>query len=167
MGCNFVSDKLFQKMSELKIVPNFNIENLCKKKDILKSHFGKFRLKKLIALKSISGSKHKALFSAGDFEIFNTIKTFDYLTNPNSCVNKTLKIKKPLFAKEALESLITLPAYYCFDLEQKGSFESGKKANFLVLNKDIMEVSDFSDVNVLSVYTDANLIFTQKKKNKG
>ncbi len=119
LGCNFVSDKLLQKMAEFKIIPNFNIENLCAKKEVLKAYFGRLKLKKLILLKSISNLKHKALFYNSGFEIFNSIKTFENLTNVNSCVNKTLKIKKPLFSKEALEGLITLPAYYCFDLENK------------------------------------------------
>ena len=46
--------------------------------------------------------------------------------------------KKFVFEEnDILEMLTTTPAYYAFDLDQKGFFDSGKKANFLVLNKII------------------------------
>lgn len=165
IGCNFVSKKLIQKMSELNITPNFEIDNLSSNYELMKTYFGNFRLKKLIPLKLVAENKIKHLLSTHGQSEFNSFDAINSLLDANSNVSKALKSSKTLSVRDVLETLTITPAYYCFDLEQKGSLESGKKANFLVIDKDIKKLGvETSDVKVLKIYLEGNLIFDNNKK---
>ena len=163
VGCNFVSKKVIQKMAKLKIIPNFEIDNLTENRDVLKSYFGR-KLKKIIPFDLMEKENVKNLFSFGSDKEFNSFDVACDMLEDKSVLNKTAKCKHVFSAQKVLELLTTLPAYYCFDLEQKGSLESGKRANFLVVDKDISKVGteENSNIKVLSVYLDGNLIFSRK-----
>ena len=74
-----------------------------------------------------------------------------------------LKKSKCFTQKQLLDILVLKPAYYSFDLEQKGSFESGKRATFLVFDKDIFENKDnIFDAKIISVYSNGEKIYEKK-----
>jgi predicted amidohydrolase YtcJ len=60
-----------------------------------------------------------------------------------------------LTRKDALRSITIWAAKACFEEEEKGSIEPGKFADFVILNKDIMECSEkeLPEVKILSTYS--------------
>ena len=162
VGCNFVSRKLIQKMIKLKITPNFEIDNLTDNADILKSYFGR-KLKKMIPFSLVEKENMKMLLSCNRDKDFNSFEVASEMLKEKSTLKKVSKHKQAFLKESVFESLTTLPAYNCFDLEQKGSLESGKRANFLVIDKDISAIFENENkIKVLSVYLDGELVFSRK-----
>ena len=70
-----------------------------------------------------------------------------------------------LSRKEALKGMTIWAALSNFEENQKGSLEIGKDADFIILDKDIMQVkeSDILSTKVLSTYVNGELVFEVKK----
>ena len=162
VGCNFISKKSLKKMQEFKIVPNYEIDNLTEYYDTLKSYFGSRKIKKMIPFKLKENKNYLFSIRGNDsIDDFGFMKYF-------SCkkASKIIGKKHRPNVDDLLNTFITNAAYYSFDLEQKGSLESGKKANFLVLDFDVYNaVENDKEINVLEVYSNAELIY-KAKKNK-
>lgn len=69
-----------------------------------------------------------------------------------------------LTRKEALRSITIWPAKGSFDEKMKGSIEIGKAADFVILDKDLMMVSDeeIPEIIVKSTYVDGEEVFITK-----
>ncbi len=67
--------------------------------------------------------------------------------------------------KDALKGMTIWAALSNFEENQKGSLEIGKDADFIILDKDIMQVkeSDILSTKVLSTYVNGELVFEVKK----
>lgn len=165
LGCNFISKKMLAKMNELKIVPNFEIDNLISNHENLKKYFGFRKLKKEFPLKDVQNNKFKILFSSNDNFVFDNFGVAKFLINQNSNIAKGLGKKHKFDLKTIFETLFLTSAFYSFDLDQKGSLESGKKADFVVIDNDICDIENSDvDFNVLQVYKNGELIFKCNKK---
>ena len=70
-----------------------------------------------------------------------------------------------LSRKDALKGMTIWAALSNFEENQKGSLEIGKDADFIILDKDIMQVkeSDILSTKVLSTYVNGELVFEVKK----
>lgn len=163
IGCNFISKKNLSKMLELKIVPNFSIDNLIINYDQMKNNFGKGKLKKEFLLSETQNFNLNYLFNYSKDSAINYFEILRFLNFDNLNSKKILGKKNCLSTESVLKSLFNSSAYFSFDSEQKGSFESGKKADFLVLDNDILN-SKNEDITVLAVYKNAELIYSKKKK---
>ncbi len=66
--------------------------------------------------------------------------------------------------KNALRGMTLWAAYSNFEEELKGSLEEGKFADFVILDKDIMEISEkkIPSVHVLSTYVNGENVFDRK-----
>ncbi|KIK58357.1 hypothetical protein GYMLUDRAFT_695192 [Collybiopsis luxurians FD-317 M1] len=67
---------------------------------------------------------------------------------------------------EALRGMTIDPAYASFTEDILGSLEPGKKADFVVLGKDIMKVDDVKqvlDTKVLATVLDGEVVFGELK----
>ncbi len=158
IGSNFVSKKLLQLVNQQKIKVCFRIDEIMENYDTMNSFFGKRKLKKAIPLMLCKKENMKYLLCSNTW--FNSFKVYDFLEKDNKTA-KSLFGKHEIVSKNDLLEMLTIePAYYAFDMEQKGSFESGKKANFLVLNHDLSE----GETKVEQIYLEANLIYEVNKK---
>ena len=70
------------------------------------------------------------------------------------------EIENSLSREETLKGMTIWAAYANFEEEEKGSIEAGKFADFLILDRDIMEVNieDVPDTKVLKTYMDGELV---------
>lgn len=66
------------------------------------------------------------------------------------------QIENALSREETLKGMTIWAAYSNFEEEEKGSIETGKLADFIILDKDIMEVpvEDIPNIKVLSTFVD-------------
>ncbi len=158
IGSNFINKKTLRLFSKFNVMVCFRIDELMENYETFKSYFGKSKLKKLIPLVECKKNNLKNLVCST--KKFNTFSVYKFLTSKDKLHNKLFGKKEIFESQDILEMLTTSPAYYAFDLEQKGSFDSGKKANFLVLNKLI----DDENVNVEQIYLEGELIFENNKK---
>lgn len=158
IGSNFADKKTLNLCVKNKVAVCFRIDELMENYDIFKSYFGKSKLKKIIPFLACKKIGLKNLLCST--KNFNTFDVYKFLTSKDKKKNKIFGKKTIYKSHEVLEMLTILPAYYSFDLEQKGSFDSGKKANFLVLNNSL----EYENSEVNEVYLDGELIFKENKK---
>ena len=160
LGCNFVNKKLLEKIKNLNLICNFEIDNLTDNRKVLKSYFG-MKLKKLLPLKTLSKQKLNFVLSNSSEKFFDMLEVVDEFQNKQKSLflNKSNCFDK----QQLLDTLILKPAYYSFDLEQKGSFESGKRATFLVFDKDVFEnEQNINQANLISIYSNGEKIYEKK-----
>jgi len=64
------------------------------------------------------------------------------------------RMEQALSREETLKGMTIWAAYSNFEEDEKGSIEAGKFADFIILDKNIMEVSEneIPDINVLHTY---------------
>lgn len=65
--------------------------------------------------------------------------------------------------KEALHAFTTGPAYATFEEDKKGSIETGKYADFVVLEKDLYETDplDIMNVSVEMTVVNGEIVYTR------
>ena len=68
--------------------------------------------------------------------------------------------------KNTLKAMTAWPAFSCFEEDERGSIEAGKMADFILLDRDLMQVGQDSlrDTKVLQSYIGGELVF-QKEGN--
>jgi predicted amidohydrolase YtcJ len=66
--------------------------------------------------------------------------------------------------EEGLKSMTIWPAYAAFQESELGSLTAGKRADFVVLDQDIMRVPDgvLQDVRVVSTWVGGRLMYERK-----
>jgi len=69
-----------------------------------------------------------------------------------------------LTREEALKGMTIWAAYGAFEEDEKGSLETGKYADFIILNEDLMnvEISKVPEIQVQKTYIDGELVFIDK-----
>lgn len=158
VGSNFVNKKTLDLFKKFNVMVCFRIDELMENYDTFKSYFGKSKLKKLIPLSVCKKNGLKNLLCSTNN--FNTFNVYKFLTSKDKLHNMIFGKKFVFEENDILEMFTTTPAYYAFDLDQKGFFDSGKKANFLVLNKSLID----KDSCVEQIYLEGELIFENNKK---
>ncbi|MBZ9631209.1 amidohydrolase [Salegentibacter sp. LM13S] len=70
-------------------------------------------------------------------------------------------IDQALSREETLKGMTIWAAYANFEEEEKGSIEAGKYADFIILDKDIMEVdaSEIPEIKVLETYVNGEKVY--------
>ncbi len=74
------------------------------------------------------------------------------------------QIENALNREDALKGMTIWAAKAAFEENEKGSLESGKKADFVVLEKDIMEIpgSEIPQTKILMTFIDGKMVFEPK-----
>jgi len=74
-----------------------------------------------------------------------------------------------LSREQALYGFTLGAAYAAFQEEHLGSIESGKRADFVVLSKDIMSIpaTEILNTNILATYIDGQAVYERVKQNEG
>ncbi len=69
--------------------------------------------------------------------------------------------EQALSREETLKGMTIWAAYANFEEEEKGSIETGKFADFIVLDKDIMKVeaSEIPEIKVLETYVNGEKVY--------
>jgi predicted amidohydrolase YtcJ len=76
------------------------------------------------------------------------------------------QIEDALTREEALKGMTIWAAYSLFEENEKGSLEPGKKADFVLLNKDIMQcpIDEVPSVKVLETWIAGEKVFSSSLK---
>lgn len=137
INAGLLSKKQIEKMSELDMVASFKLADAKFKKDILKN-LGMLRFKNFQPIKLIKKSGQEYLIQTDSQEIQNLIELY-HLT----------VISKNVSFDELLKVAFQSSSNKVFDGEQKGSLESGKLANFLVIDS---KEENLSDLKIEEIY---------------
>ena len=145
LNSQMLSKKNIEKMKELEIVPSFQVEDVVKNEKQLICAVGKNRAKKCQPYNLMKKHNVDFLIQSG------SLVHFDFFENLKMLMTKSKLHKKAsiLTVQEALDSMIITASNKAFDGEQKGTFETGKTADFLVVDS-VGEL--FDDAKIISVY---------------
>ena len=66
-----------------------------------------------------------------------------------------------LTREQALKGMTRWAAYSNFEEDEKGSIEVGKRADFVILNGDLMEVppEELKDIEVINTFVDGRKVY--------
>ena len=145
LNAGLISKKNIFKMKELEIVPSFQIEDVVENEKQLKQTLGLLRAKKYQPYKLTKSLDIKFLVQTKSKEIRNVFDILTMLTTSSALHKK----ESVLTVEEAWNSLLLVAADKVFDSEQKGSLESGKNADFLVVDFD---GTNFANAKIKDVY---------------
>lgn len=152
VGANFISKKQLKKLNELKIAVCFRIDEVAENYENLKKMF-KWRIKKLIPLQHCRKYDLNYMFCSS--KNFDALRVYSFLVKENKVKSKVFGKKTLIDKCSAIKALTIIPAFYAFDLENKATFETGKKANFLVLSNNLNEVN----IQIEQIYLSADKIY--------
>lgn len=100
-------------------------------------------------------------FPIEDISPFKTFYAAVSRKGINGLPEEGFQPENALTRQEALKGMTIWPAISNFEEDKKGSLEVGKKADFILLSKDILEVkeSEILDTKVLKTFIDGKLVF--------
>ena len=164
--CLIVDQDLIRRMAEMNICPSVNAGNVCFMGDNLSKFYGE-RIKFYGALRSmldagLKCSLHSDAPSApcGFESIDGAVNRFDR-TKQIQC-DKTQAIA----LLEAIRCVTWNPAYQSYEETIKGNLESGKLADFIVLDRDILSM-DCMNLNQVQVdYTVIDGVIEYQRENE-
>lgn len=160
-----VHPKDISKFGEFAIVPSVQATHATSDMRWAHKRLGKVRVKNAYAYRKLL-QQNNWLPNGTDFPIegISPVKTFyaavarkDKKGYPSGGFQK----ENALTREEALKSVTIWAAKSCFEETRRGSLEPGKNADFVVLDKDIMVVSEkeIHTANVLRTYVDGNAVY--------
>jgi len=131
---------------------------------------GKKRMPNAYAYEDLRDASDGIIVFGTDFPVenINPIYTFyaavvrkDLNGYPKNGFQTENKIKR----KEALKAMTINAAFANFEEEEKGSFEEGKVADFVILDKDIMEIDDkdIPKTKVIATYVNGEKVYDGKE----
>ncbi len=136
----------------------FNYKDLFENYFDIKKFIGTKRTNQMLNINNFLNSDIKLLLELFDYNVFETI---NLLTgNANTAFAKILK-KQNLDKFKILNCIIKNAAYYSFEIEQKGSIEAGKKADFAVFSSNGFETTERA--KLLQTYIKGKKVFENKK----
>lgn len=169
--CNFMSREAVQKMARLGVVCDIQPPWLLLDTRTLEQQFGYDRLQWFQPLKSLfqagavtgGGSDH--MQKIGSFRSINPYNPFlgieTAITRKARWYEGRLHPEQALSREEAIRFYTRNNAYLLFLEEEIGSLEEGKRADFIVLDQDILScpVEKISETRVMETYLDGIKIF--------
>ena len=82
-------------------------------------------------------------------------------------MTESLHPEQALTRKQALRLYTLNNAYLSFEEKEKGSIETGKLADYAIIDRDILRVGldEVKDTQVLQTYLGGDLVFDQSKED--
>ena len=130
---------------------------------------GKERIKTAYAYKDLMEQAGGMIAFGTDFPVENINPIYTFYA---AVVRKDLKefpangfqMENSVSKKDALRAMTILAAYSNFEEKEKGSIEKGKFADFIILDRNIMEVSssEIPKTKVVATYVNGEKVFGEK-----
>jgi predicted amidohydrolase YtcJ len=171
--CNFMSSQAIDRMKTLGIVADMQPAWLYLDGKTLLRQFGEQRLRYFQPYQTLfregvavgGGSDH--MQKIGSLRSVNPYNPF--LGMWITLVRRPRGMSEPLWAEECLSrqqaiQLYTINnAFLTFEEQQKGSLQAGKLADFIVIDRDILncEVDEVKEISVLQTYLGGELVFSR------
>ncbi len=162
-----IREDQLEKMKELKMIPSFFLDHIYFCGDYYhETALGALRAKKVSPLKS-------AVLKGVIFTIHqnapvispNVLFSIHNSVNRTTKKNRVLGEEEQLSIEEALKAVTMYGAYQIYEENEKGSIKAGKKADFIILNKNPLkeEKSHLKDIKILE--TNKEGITVYKREN--
>ncbi len=164
-----INDKDFETFAQYNIIPSVQPTHATSDMYWAKDRLGEIRIKNAYAYKKLL--QQNGLIALGtDFPVegINPLNTFyaavvrkDSKGYPENGFN----LENALTREEALKGMTIWAAIANFEENEKGSLEVGKKADFIVMDNDIMETKENEILNtkVLETYINGEKVFSGGK----
>ncbi len=152
------------KVEELNIITSFFIAHTKYWADIHIENFGKERAENISAVNSAIQKGIMYTFHQDSPVIMpNMLETIKSAVTRTSINGTKLNQDECISVYNALKGITINAAYQYFEEDTKGSIEVGKKADFVILDKNILDVKkeDIDKITVLKTYKDGELIFSK------
>ncbi len=164
--CQVVEPKTMKRFGNNSIIPSVQPTHATSDMYWAEERLGSDRIKYAYAYNDLMQEAEGLIVLGTDFPVekINPLHTFyaavsrkDLLGNPPGGFN----MENALTRKDALKGMTILAAHANFEEEKKGSLEEGKFADFVVLDKDIMTISDkkIPGVRLISTYLNGEKVF--------
>lgn len=159
--CLLLPKENIKRMQRLKLTPSFHINHLYYYGDVLKSSLiGKERAEKILPVASIKESGMKfslhadqPMFESKPFRLIQTA------VERKTILGDTLGVNEKITVLDAIKAM-TINAAWQIHMEDKiGSLEEGKYADFIVLDKNPLQIQTdkLSSIQCLKTYINGNL----------
>jgi len=164
--CQVVSKDDLKFFGEYDIIPSVQPTHATSDMYWAEERLGKERVKTAYAYKDLADNSNGKIAFGTDFpvEYINPLYTFyaaverkdlkGFPENGFQPENKTAR-------KDALRAMTILAAYSNFEENEKGSLENGKFADFVILDRDIMQVDgkELSSTKVMATYVGGEKVY--------
>lgn len=161
--CQTVREDQLDDMKELGIIPTFFLDHIWFWGDYhYESVLGPERANRISPAKSaLKRGMNFTLHQDSPVKMPNQILALHNAVNRRTQSGRILGEDQRLTVMEALKALTINAAYQYFEENEKGSIESGKVADFVILDKNPLEVnlSEIKDIKVLETIKAGNTIY--------
>ena len=176
--CNFMSLEAIEGMAKLGVVADLQPAWLYMDGKTLLRQFGQARTAFFQPYKTIfekgvvvgGGSDHmQRIGSRRSVNPYNPfLGMWITLKRQPRYMSESLHPEQALTRKQALRLYTFNNAYLSFEEKEKGSIETGKLADYAILDRDIMSVAldEVKDTRVLQTYLGGMLVYDQNKEEK-
>lgn len=158
-----VREDQLDAMKELGIIPTFFLDHIWFWGDYhYDSVFGPERANRLSPAKSaLRRNMNFTLHQDSPVKMSNQILAIHNAVNRQTQSGRILGEDQRLTVMEAIKALTLNAAYQYFEEETKGSIEEGKLADFVILDRNPLEVesSKIKEINVLETIKEGNTIY--------
>ncbi len=158
-----VREDQLDAMKELGIIPTFFLDHIWFWGDYhYDSVFGPERANRLSPAKSaLRRNMNFTLHQDSPVKMPNQILAIHNAVNRQTQSGRILGEDQSLTVMEAIKALTLNAAYQYFEEETKGSIEEGKLADFVILDRNPLEVesSKIKEINVLETIKEGNTIY--------
>jgi predicted amidohydrolase YtcJ len=170
---NFMTADIIHKMKELGIVANLQPDWLYLDGATLRKQFGDARLEYFQPYKTLfeqgvvvgGGSDH--MQKIGSFRSINQYNPFlgmwITLTRQPRWTDRPLHPEQRITRQQAIRLYTINNAYLTFEEKQKGSLEKGKLADFIILDRNILNcpLDEVKDIQVGATYLGGKLLYSK------
>lgn len=158
-----VREDQLDEMKELGIIPTFFLDHIWFWGDYhYESVLGPERAERISPAKSaLKRGMNFTLHQDSPVKMPNQILALHNAVNRKTQSGRVLGEDQRLTVMEALKALTINAAYQYFEENEKGSIEAGKVADFVILDKNPLEVksSEIKDINVIKTIKYGNIIY--------
>ncbi len=169
--CQVVDPADLKLFGENNIIPSVQPTHATSDMYWAEVRLGKERVKTGYAYKDLTNNSNGVIAFGTDFPVENINPIYTFYA---AVVRKDLKgfpengfqIENKTNRKDALRAMTILAAYSNFEEREKGSMEKGKFADFVILDKDIMQVDDkeIPKTTVIATYVNGEKVFEENSK---
>ena len=157
-----VREEELRKMKRISMIPSFFVAHTYYWGDIHLANLGKERASRISPVKDAIRTGLTYTFHQDTPVLFpDVMKTISCAVNRITKNGVELSKDQSISVMEALKAVTIYAAYQYHEENSKGSIEKGKKANFVILEKNPLEVelSELENIQVVETIVDGVTIF--------